>query len=51
MNRTAEHTFSEAAVLREVDSVETTSLIDNCVDFWSTIERDEVKQVKKWGTG
>jgi 7,8-dihydropterin-6-yl-methyl-4-(beta-D-ribofuranosyl)aminobenzene 5'-phosphate synthase len=48
MNRTAEHTFSEAAVLREVDSVQIISLIDNCVDFSSTIERDEVKQVRKW---
>jgi 7,8-dihydropterin-6-yl-methyl-4-(beta-D-ribofuranosyl)aminobenzene 5'-phosphate synthase len=48
MNKTGEHTFSEAAALREVDSVEIISLIDNCVDFQSTVERNEVKQVRNW---
>jgi 7,8-dihydropterin-6-yl-methyl-4-(beta-D-ribofuranosyl)aminobenzene 5'-phosphate synthase len=34
--------------LKEVDSVEIISLVDNCVDFLSTIERKEVYQVRKW---
>jgi len=35
-------------VLREVDSAEIISLMDNSVDFLSTIEKEEVKQVRKW---
>jgi 7,8-dihydropterin-6-yl-methyl-4-(beta-D-ribofuranosyl)aminobenzene 5'-phosphate synthase len=34
--------------LKEVDSVEIVSLVDNCVDVLSTIERKEVYQVRKW---
>jgi len=48
MNKTSAATFSQAAQLREVDSVEIISLIDNSVDFLSTIEREEVQQVRKW---
>jgi 7,8-dihydropterin-6-yl-methyl-4-(beta-D-ribofuranosyl)aminobenzene 5'-phosphate synthase len=36
--------------LREVDSAEIISLMDNSVDFLSTIEKEEVKQVRKWVT-
>jgi 7,8-dihydropterin-6-yl-methyl-4-(beta-D-ribofuranosyl)aminobenzene 5'-phosphate synthase len=38
----------EVFPLKEVDSVEIVSLVDNCVDFLSTIERKEVYQVRKW---
>jgi 7,8-dihydropterin-6-yl-methyl-4-(beta-D-ribofuranosyl)aminobenzene 5'-phosphate synthase len=48
MNETAEHTFSRAVTLREVDGVEIISLVDNSVDFLSTIEKEEVQQVRKW---
>ena len=34
--------------LREVDGAEIISLIDNSVDFLSTIEREEVLPVRKW---
>jgi 7,8-dihydropterin-6-yl-methyl-4-(beta-D-ribofuranosyl)aminobenzene 5'-phosphate synthase len=34
--------------LKEVNAVEITSLIDNSVDFLSTIEKEEVQQVRKW---
>ncbi len=37
--------FSGVAKLREVDSAEIISLMDNSVDFLSTIEKEEVKQV------
>jgi 7,8-dihydropterin-6-yl-methyl-4-(beta-D-ribofuranosyl)aminobenzene 5'-phosphate synthase len=39
---------NETVPLREVDSVTIISLIDNTVDFLSTTEREEVKQVRKW---
>jgi 7,8-dihydropterin-6-yl-methyl-4-(beta-D-ribofuranosyl)aminobenzene 5'-phosphate synthase len=38
----------EVLPLKEVDSVEIVSLVDNCVDFLSAIERKEVSQVRKW---
>jgi len=38
----------EVFPLKEVDSVEIVSLVDNCVDFLSTIERKEVYQARKW---
>jgi len=34
--------------LREVDRAEVISLIDNSIDFISTIQREEVQQVRKW---
>jgi 7,8-dihydropterin-6-yl-methyl-4-(beta-D-ribofuranosyl)aminobenzene 5'-phosphate synthase len=34
--------------LKEVDGAEIISLMDNSVDFLSTIEREEVQQVRKW---
>jgi len=37
-------------LLREVDSVEIVSLVDNSVDFISSIERRDVEQVRKWVT-
>jgi len=42
--------FSGVAKLRAVDSAEIISLMDNSVDFLSTIEKEEVKQVRKWVT-
>jgi len=38
----------EASPLKEADSAEIVSLVDNCVDFLSVIERKEVNQVRKW---
>jgi len=34
--------------MKEVDSVEIVSLVDNSVDFMSTIEREEAQSVRKW---
>jgi 7,8-dihydropterin-6-yl-methyl-4-(beta-D-ribofuranosyl)aminobenzene 5'-phosphate synthase len=34
--------------LREVESVEIISLVDNAVDYLSTIERKEVKSLREW---
>jgi 7,8-dihydropterin-6-yl-methyl-4-(beta-D-ribofuranosyl)aminobenzene 5'-phosphate synthase len=34
--------------LKEIEGVEIISLMDNSVDFLSTIERDEVQQVRTW---
>jgi 7,8-dihydropterin-6-yl-methyl-4-(beta-D-ribofuranosyl)aminobenzene 5'-phosphate synthase len=48
MNETANRAFSRAVTLREVDGVEIISLVDNSVDFLSTIEKEEVQQVRKW---
>ncbi len=42
--------LTQNMVLREVDSVEIVSLLDNSVDFLSTIEKEEVKHVRKWVT-
>lgn len=39
---------SKATSLEEADSVEITSLVDNSVDVTSTIEREEVQQVRRW---
>ena len=39
---------NRAVPLREADGAEIISLVDNSVDFLSTIERNEVKQVRKW---
>jgi 7,8-dihydropterin-6-yl-methyl-4-(beta-D-ribofuranosyl)aminobenzene 5'-phosphate synthase len=41
-------TSSQALHLREVDAAEVVSLVDNSVDFLSTVEREEVCQVRKW---
>jgi metal-dependent hydrolase (beta-lactamase superfamily II) len=34
--------------LREAESVEIISLIENSVDYLSTIQKDEVKNVREW---
>ena len=36
--------------LREVDDVEIVSLVDNSVDFMSSVKRRDVEQVRKWVT-
>jgi len=36
--------------LREVDGVEIVSLVDNSVDFASSVRRGDVEQVRKWVT-
>jgi 7,8-dihydropterin-6-yl-methyl-4-(beta-D-ribofuranosyl)aminobenzene 5'-phosphate synthase len=38
----------QIAQLKEVDRAEILSLMDNSIDFQSTIEREEVQQVRKW---
>jgi 7,8-dihydropterin-6-yl-methyl-4-(beta-D-ribofuranosyl)aminobenzene 5'-phosphate synthase len=48
MNGNSRSTPNQIIPLREVDCVEIISLIDNSVDFLSTIEREEVKQVRNW---
>jgi 7,8-dihydropterin-6-yl-methyl-4-(beta-D-ribofuranosyl)aminobenzene 5'-phosphate synthase len=48
MNRTS--AAGGATKLREVDSVEIVSVMDNSVDFLSTIEKEEIKHVRKWVT-
>ncbi len=48
MNRDCKRTSNQTVPLREVNSVEIISLIDNSVDVLSTIEREEVEQVRKW---
>ena len=35
-------------VLKEVDKVELTSLMDNTIDLLSTTEKPEIKQVQEW---
>jgi len=35
-------------VLKEVDRVELTSLMDNAIDLLSTIEKPEIKQIQEW---
>ena len=41
---------NEHISLREVDSVEIVSLVDNSVDFASSVRRRDVEQVRKWVT-
>jgi 7,8-dihydropterin-6-yl-methyl-4-(beta-D-ribofuranosyl)aminobenzene 5'-phosphate synthase len=40
--------FKKTVCLKEIDSVEIMSLVDNSVDFTSTIDREEVQQVREW---
>ena len=40
--------FGQTITLREVDGAEIISLVDNSVDFLSTIEKEEVQQVREW---
>jgi 7,8-dihydropterin-6-yl-methyl-4-(beta-D-ribofuranosyl)aminobenzene 5'-phosphate synthase len=49
MSKTSQK-LTQSMVLREVDSVEIISLMDNSVDFLSTIEKEEVKHVRRWVT-
>jgi 7,8-dihydropterin-6-yl-methyl-4-(beta-D-ribofuranosyl)aminobenzene 5'-phosphate synthase len=48
MNRNCEVASDQSVPIREVDGAEIISLIDNSVDVSSTIEREEVKQVRTW---
>jgi len=43
-----DRTPKQIVQLKEVDGVEMISLIDNSVDFLSTIERKEAQQARKW---
>jgi 7,8-dihydropterin-6-yl-methyl-4-(beta-D-ribofuranosyl)aminobenzene 5'-phosphate synthase len=47
MNRTWASS-NQVVTLREVDDVEIISLMDNSVDFLSTIEREEVQNIREW---
>jgi len=48
MNENIKGRFNQTLKLREVDGMEIISLIDNSVDFLSTIEKEEVQPVRKW---
>ena len=48
MNEATKSAPNQPAKLREVDSAEIISLMDNSVDFLSTIERKEVQQAREW---
>jgi 7,8-dihydropterin-6-yl-methyl-4-(beta-D-ribofuranosyl)aminobenzene 5'-phosphate synthase len=48
MNANCNRTPDQTVPLREVDGVEIISLMDNSVDFLSTIGREEVRQVRNW---
>jgi 7,8-dihydropterin-6-yl-methyl-4-(beta-D-ribofuranosyl)aminobenzene 5'-phosphate synthase len=48
MNGDYRGSSDQTVPLREVDDVQIISLIDNTVDFLSTIAREEIKQVRKW---
>jgi len=48
MNETIKGTFNQTLKLREAEGVEIISLMDNSVDFLSTIEREEVQNVREW---
>jgi len=48
VNEKCGRTSGQTIPLREVDAAEIISLIDNSVDFLSTVEREEVKQVRRW---
>jgi 7,8-dihydropterin-6-yl-methyl-4-(beta-D-ribofuranosyl)aminobenzene 5'-phosphate synthase len=41
-------TVDQTIPIREVDNVEIVSLVDNTVDFLSTLDRKEVKSVRVW---
>ena len=48
MNKSNNEKWNTAGCIKEVDQIEITSIMDNSVDFTSTIEREEVQQVRKW---
>ena len=48
MNGNSNRKLNRTVPLREVDGVEIISLIDNSVDFLSTIEREEVQNIREW---
>ena len=48
MNGNSNRKLNQTVPLREVDGVEIISLIDNSVDFLSTIEREEVQNIREW---
>lgn len=35
-------------MLKEIDNIEIVSLVDNSIDFLSTIERNDVQKVMDW---
>ncbi|MGQ9543658.1 MAG: MBL fold metallo-hydrolase [Candidatus Bathyarchaeia archaeon] len=48
MNENNKETLTQPFKLREVEGAEIISLTDNSVDFLSTIEREEVQNVREW---
>lgn len=48
MIKQGDRTPRQIVQLKEVDGLEMISLMDNSIDFLSTIEREEVQQVRKW---
>ena len=48
MDVTIGETLDQTLKVREVDGVEILSLVDNSVDFLSTIDRDGVQSFRQW---
>ena len=48
MNATDEEMLSQTLKVEEVDAVEIFSLVDNSVDFLSTIGKNEVQSFRQW---
>jgi len=48
MNENTNKALNQPLNLREVEGAEIISLIDNSVDFLSTVEREEVQNVREW---
>jgi len=48
MNEKTSKTLDQTLKLREVEGAEVISLMDNSVDFLSTVEREKVQNVREW---
>ena len=48
MNATDEEMLNQTLKVEEVDAVEILSLVDNSVDFLSTIGKNEVQSFRQW---
>jgi len=48
MNATDEGMLSQALKVEEVDAVEILSLVDNSVDYLSSIDKNEAQTFRQW---
>ncbi len=48
MNGTDEEMLNQTLKVEEVDAVEIISIVDNSVDFLSTIDKKEVQSFRQW---